>query len=151
MTVTMTASGARLLLLALCVYRGWGLQQSAPRVRLSFKGELLQINPPKSPHPPPPPSSQAPLKHLTTHYPTPPPATPRQASLNSFSLHTHTHKATQTPTPHHTGYTSSLYVSKERISCHMSNCATLETKGGYYVWLVTAGALRQNFSLGYTP
>ncbi|MEQ2255039.1 hypothetical protein ILYODFUR_009684, partial [Ilyodon furcidens] len=37
MTVTMTASGAQLLLLALCVYRGWGLQQSAPRVRLSFK------------------------------------------------------------------------------------------------------------------
>ncbi|XP_054901886.1 sema domain, immunoglobulin domain (Ig), short basic domain, secreted, (semaphorin) 3Gb isoform X2 [Poeciliopsis prolifica] len=40
MTVTMTASGAQLLLLALCVYRGWGLQQSAPRVRLSFK-ELM--------------------------------------------------------------------------------------------------------------
>lgn len=44
MTVTMTASGAQLLLLALCVYRGSGLQQSAPRVRLSFKGELLQNN-----------------------------------------------------------------------------------------------------------
>lgn len=41
MTVTMTASGAQLLLLALCVYGGWGLQQSAPRVRLSFKGELV--------------------------------------------------------------------------------------------------------------
>uniref|UniRef100_A0A7N6BJE5 Sema domain, immunoglobulin domain (Ig), short basic domain, secreted, (semaphorin) 3Ga n=1 Tax=Anabas testudineus TaxID=64144 RepID=A0A7N6BJE5_ANATE len=40
MTVTMTASGAQLLLLALCVYRGSGLQQSAPRVRLSFK-ELM--------------------------------------------------------------------------------------------------------------
>uniref|UniRef100_H2MGP3 Sema domain, immunoglobulin domain (Ig), short basic domain, secreted, (semaphorin) 3Ga n=1 Tax=Oryzias latipes TaxID=8090 RepID=H2MGP3_ORYLA len=39
MTVTMTASGAQLLLLALCVYRGWGLQ-SPPRVRLSFK-ELM--------------------------------------------------------------------------------------------------------------
>lgn len=44
MTVTMAASGAQLLLLALCVYRGSGLQQSAPRIRLSFKGELLQIN-----------------------------------------------------------------------------------------------------------
>lgn len=44
MTVTMTASGAQLLLLALCVYGGSGLQQSAPRVRLSFKGELLQNN-----------------------------------------------------------------------------------------------------------
>ncbi|CAG6021761.1 unnamed protein product [Menidia menidia] len=31
MTVTMTASGAQLLLLALCVYGGSGLQQSAPR------------------------------------------------------------------------------------------------------------------------
>ncbi|KAG7221633.1 hypothetical protein INR49_011651 [Caranx melampygus] len=40
MTVTMTASGAQLLLFALCVYRGSGLQQSAPRVRLSFK-ELM--------------------------------------------------------------------------------------------------------------
>ncbi|XP_030589370.1 semaphorin-3F-like isoform X2 [Archocentrus centrarchus] len=40
MTVTMTASGAQLLLLALCVCRGLGLQQSAPRVRLSFK-ELM--------------------------------------------------------------------------------------------------------------
>ncbi|TKS76713.1 Semaphorin-3F Sema III/F [Collichthys lucidus] len=41
MTVTMTASGARLLLLALCVYRASALQQSAaPRVRLSFK-ELM--------------------------------------------------------------------------------------------------------------
>lgn len=39
MTVTMTASGAQLLLLALCVYRGWGLQ-SPPRVHLSFKGEF---------------------------------------------------------------------------------------------------------------
>ncbi|KAA8591399.1 hypothetical protein FQN60_002342 [Etheostoma spectabile] len=38
MTVTMTASGAQLLLLALCVYRVSGLQQSSPRVRLSFKG-----------------------------------------------------------------------------------------------------------------
>lgn len=54
MTVTMTASGAQLLLLALCVYRGWGLQQSAPRVRLSFKGEFLQINPPKIINSPPP-------------------------------------------------------------------------------------------------
>ncbi|XP_030213620.1 semaphorin-3F [Gadus morhua] len=36
----MTTSGARLLLVALCVYSGQGLQQSAPRVRLSFK-ELL--------------------------------------------------------------------------------------------------------------
>lgn len=42
MTVTMTASGVRLLLLALCVCRGSGLQQSAPRVRLSFKGELAK-------------------------------------------------------------------------------------------------------------
>lgn len=40
MTVTMTASGAQLLLLALCVFGGSGLQQSAPRVRLSFK-ELM--------------------------------------------------------------------------------------------------------------
>lgn len=44
MTVTMTASGAQLLLLALCVCRGSAMQQSAPRVRLSFKGELIQIN-----------------------------------------------------------------------------------------------------------
>ncbi|CAL8367297.1 unnamed protein product [Lota lota] len=36
----MTTSGALLLLVALCVYSSWGLQQSAPRVRLSFK-ELL--------------------------------------------------------------------------------------------------------------
>ncbi|KAJ3586125.1 hypothetical protein NHX12_012526 [Muraenolepis orangiensis] len=40
MVVTMTTSGALLLLAALCVYSSWGLQQSAPRVRLSFK-ELL--------------------------------------------------------------------------------------------------------------
>ncbi|XP_040927311.1 semaphorin-3F-like isoform X2 [Betta splendens] len=40
MTVTMTASGAQLVLLALCVCRGSGLQQTAPRVRLSFK-ELM--------------------------------------------------------------------------------------------------------------
>lgn len=44
MTVTMTASGAQLLLLALCVCRGSAMQQSSPRVRLSFKGELIQIN-----------------------------------------------------------------------------------------------------------
>ncbi|XP_019720690.1 semaphorin-3F-like [Hippocampus comes] len=40
MAVTMTTSGAQLLLVALCVYRGLSLQQSAPRVRLSFK-ELM--------------------------------------------------------------------------------------------------------------
>lgn len=45
MTVTMTASGAQLLLLALCVYRGSALQQSAPRVRLSFKGEFFAKGP----------------------------------------------------------------------------------------------------------
>lgn len=44
MTVTMTAAGAQLLLLALCVCRGSAMQQSAPRVRLSFKGELTRIN-----------------------------------------------------------------------------------------------------------
>lgn len=27
-------------------------------------------------------------------------------------------------------------ICKERISCHTSNCATLKTKGGYYVWLL---------------
>ncbi|KAM7405088.1 hypothetical protein PAMP_012373 [Pampus punctatissimus] len=41
MTVTMTTSGAQLLLLALCVYRGLGQQQSAPRVCLSFKASLF--------------------------------------------------------------------------------------------------------------
>lgn len=44
MTVTMTASGAQLLLLALCACSGSGLQQSAPRVRLSFKGDFIHIN-----------------------------------------------------------------------------------------------------------
>ncbi|KAM8829502.1 sema domain, immunoglobulin domain (Ig), short basic domain, secreted, (semaphorin) 3Ga isoform 3-T3 [Synchiropus picturatus] len=40
MTVAMTTPGVHLLLLALCVYQGSGLLQSAPRVRLSFK-ELM--------------------------------------------------------------------------------------------------------------
>lgn len=48
MTVAMTASGAQLLLLALCACRGSTLQ-SAPRVRLPFKGELARIGPERLP------------------------------------------------------------------------------------------------------
>lgn len=48
MTVAMTASGARLLLLALCACRGSTLQ-SAPRVRLPFKGEPARVGPQRLP------------------------------------------------------------------------------------------------------
>lgn len=51
MTVTMTASGAQLLLLALCACRGWTMQ-SAPRVRLPFKGELARTAPSSGSRPP---------------------------------------------------------------------------------------------------
>lgn len=129
MTVTMTASGAQLLLLALCVYRGSGLQQSSPRVRLSFKGEFIHINSSDSRH-----------------------------CLNSFFVsftftfvfscfvtwtqtHAHTHARI-----HASGCVSSLYICKEPFSCRMSNSTTLKTKGGYYVCLVSGSALGQNFS-----
>lgn len=59
----------------------------------------------------------------------------------------HTQKLTHTRAHINTSsYTSSLYICKEGISCSMSNSATLETKGGYYVWLGTGSALRQSFS-----
>lgn len=48
MTVAMTASGAQLLLLALWACRGSTLQ-SAPRVRLPFKGELARLGPERLP------------------------------------------------------------------------------------------------------
>lgn len=54
--------------------------------------------------------------------------------------HAHTHACIHT-----SSYVSSLYICKERISCHMPNSTILKTKGGYYVWLVSGGALRQSF------
>lgn len=69
MTVTMTAPGAGLLLLALCVCRGCAVH-SAPRVRLSFKGELA----PASKVPPTPSSDSC------------PPFPPSGGCVSSFSV-----------------------------------------------------------------
>lgn len=51
--------------------------------------------------------------------------------LACAKTHPYTHARIRT-----SGSISFSCICKERISCHTSNCATLKTKGGYYVWIL---------------